>query len=87
MPQNNTAKESTLEQTGAKCNNKSKQHVETWEDVLGQQKERCYASLVRPIIEYACAVWDPYTQANNNKLEMLLDLCFRNTEKECQSIS
>ena len=34
-------------------------------------KERCSKTLVRPIMEYACAVWDPYTQANIYKLEMV----------------
>jgi len=32
-------------------------------------KERCYLSLVRPILEYACVVWSPYTQINIDKLE------------------
>ena len=34
-------------------------------------KERCYKSLVRPILEYARTVWDPYIQANIYKLEMV----------------
>ena len=30
---------------------------------------RLYISLVRPILEYACQVWDPYTHKNTAKLE------------------
>ena len=30
---------------------------------------RLYLSLVRPILEYACQVWDPYTQRNIKELE------------------
>ena len=34
-------------------------------------KERCYTTLVRPTMEYACAMWDPYTQSNVKKIEMI----------------
>ena len=32
-------------------------------------KAQCYKSLVRPILEYASPVWDPYTATNINQLE------------------
>ena len=32
-------------------------------------RERCYLTLVRPILEYACVVWSPYTMTNIDKLE------------------
>jgi hypothetical protein len=32
-------------------------------------KEQCYLTLVRPIMEYACMVWDPITQKNITELE------------------
>ena len=32
-------------------------------------KQQAYFSLVRPLVEYASTVWDPYTQANIQKLE------------------
>ena len=32
-------------------------------------KEQCYFTLVRPIMEYACTVWDPHTSSNIKKLE------------------
>ena len=34
-------------------------------------KSTAYKTLIRPSFEYACTVWDPYTQGNNYKLEMV----------------
>ena len=34
-------------------------------------KEQCYKTLVRPTMEYASCVWDPYTNTNIKKLEMV----------------
>ena len=34
-------------------------------------KELCYNTLVRPLMEYAAVIWDPYTEANIRKLEMV----------------
>jgi len=38
-----------------------------------QVKSDCYKSLVRPrpIIDYACIVWSPYTRHNINQVEMV----------------
>ena len=34
-------------------------------------KSTAYKTLIRPSLEYACTVWDPYTQGNIYKLEMV----------------
>ena len=34
-------------------------------------KTKAYTSLVRPLVEYACPVWDPYHQDNIRKIEMI----------------
>ena len=34
-------------------------------------KQQAYFSLVRPLVEYSSNVWDPYTQKNIKKLEMV----------------
>ena len=36
---------------------------------LRQVKAQCCTTLIRPNIEYAATVWDPYTKFNINKLE------------------
>ena len=34
-------------------------------------KEIAYKTYVRPIVEYACTVWDPYTQRNIDRIEAI----------------
>jgi hypothetical protein len=34
-------------------------------------KEQTYKSLVRPSLEYACSVWDPYTKEDITQLEQV----------------
>ena len=34
-------------------------------------KEQCYRTMVRPLMEYACVVWDPITQKDTHKIEMV----------------
>ena len=34
-------------------------------------KELCYNTLVRPLMEYATIIWDPFTDSNVRKLEMV----------------
>ena len=38
---------------------------------LPQLKERAYKAVVRPQLEYDAPVWDPYTQADIQKIEMV----------------
>ena len=38
---------------------------------LSQVKEKCYKSLIRPVMEYSSSVLDPHAQRNINKLEMV----------------
>ena len=32
-------------------------------------KSSCYLSLIRPILEYACAIWSPYHQCNIHQVQ------------------
>ena len=34
-------------------------------------KENAYKALIRPQVEYAATVWDPYTKVNQDKLELV----------------
>ena len=34
-------------------------------------KKLAYETLVRPILEYGCAVWDPYAESDSYRLEMV----------------
>ena len=34
-------------------------------------KTFCYKSLIIPILEYACTVWDPYTHKDINKIDKI----------------
>ena len=34
-------------------------------------KENCFNALVRPLVEYACCVWDPHKQTQIDKLEKI----------------
>ena len=46
-------------------------------------KERCYATLVRPTIEYSSTVWDPYTSKNIDKLETIQRRVARFVNSNC----
>ena len=40
-------------------------------------KVRCYNSMIRPILEYASAIWSPYTQKSIDLLEAVQRLSVR----------
>ena len=40
-------------------------------DADTKTKKMAYCTLVRPILEYGCAAWDPYLLRNINTLEQL----------------
>ena len=40
-------------------------------------KVSCYKSLIKPILEYACVVWDPYTQKDILAIESVQRRCAR----------
>ena len=36
-----------------------------------ETKVLCYKTLLRPVVEYASIIWDPHTNANINRLEII----------------
>ena len=53
-------------------------------------KEKAYKTLVRPSMEYAASVWDPYTDNNINRLEMVQRRAARytlNQWERCASVT
>ena len=38
-------------------------------------KQMAYATYIRPTVEYASPVWDPHTERNTNKIEMVQRRC------------
>jgi hypothetical protein len=43
-------------------------HLSGWNFIL-RIKEQAYQTLVRPLVEYASTVWNPYTKIEINKIE------------------
>ena len=53
-------------------------------------KATCYTTLVRPLVEYACTIWDPHTAQNIHKLEAVQrrSVCFvMNTYAQTSSVT
>ena len=54
-------------------------------------KQMAHATYIRPIVEYASPVWDPHTNRNTNKIEMVECRCARyfagNLDRSCSVTS
>ena len=50
-------------------------------------KAVCYTTLVRPLLEYACTVWDPFTNVNIQKLESVQRQSARNDYQQTSSVT
>ena len=69
--QKNLSWNTHIDSTAKKANNTRAFLQRNLQQYPRKTKELCYKTLVRPIMEYASVVWDPFTEDNIRKLEMV----------------
>ena len=69
--QNNLSWNSHVDTIAKKANNARAFLQRNLQQCPKKTKELCYTTLVRPIMEYSSVVWDPFTEENIRKLEMV----------------
>jgi len=57
-------------------NNSDKDDNDETESTINA-KINCYKSLIKPVLEYACAIWDPYLQKDILAVEAVQRRCAR----------
>jgi len=50
-------------------------------------KISCYESLIKPVLEYACVVWDPYLQKDILAVEAVQRHCARFVDNNYASVT
>ena len=60
-----------IDATTKKANNTREFLQRNIKQCPGKTKELCYKTLVWPVLEYASVIWDPFTDDNVRKLEMV----------------
>ena len=69
--QNNLSWNSHVDNIATKANNTRAFLQRNLQQCRKKTEELCYMTLIRPIMEYASVVWDPFTEDNIRKLEMV----------------
>ena len=68
--QSNLSWNQHIDSTAKKANNTWAFLQRNFQQCPRKTKELCYRTLIRPILDYASVVWDPFTEENIRRLEM-----------------